>query len=136
MELRPPELGDDIRYLTREQLTSIINKGVLEVWDRFKGSAELMAKNDVDPFALKPWLPYLTISPSFTRTRFAFATTWSAPRLSVLGRATSPASGFMKAGGRTTSSSSIAVSITTSMPHAGHCSDYRRWIGMVGLQSF
>ena len=32
------------------------------MWDRLKGSAELMAKADVDPFALTPWLPYLTIS--------------------------------------------------------------------------
>jgi hypothetical protein len=62
MDLQPPDLGDDIRYLAREQLTSAIIKGVLQVWDRLKGSAELMAKADVDPFALKPWLPYLTIS--------------------------------------------------------------------------
>jgi len=51
MDLQPPDLGDDIRYLTRNQLTSAIIKGVLQVWDRLKGSAELMAKADVDPFA-------------------------------------------------------------------------------------
>ena len=49
MDLQPPDLGDDIRYLAREELTSAIIKGVLQVWDRLKGSAELMAKADVDP---------------------------------------------------------------------------------------
>jgi hypothetical protein len=60
MDVQPPDLGDDIRYLAREQLTSVIIKSELQVWDGLKGSAELMAKADVDPFALKPWLPYLT----------------------------------------------------------------------------
>jgi hypothetical protein len=62
MEQGPPDLGSDIRYLTRDALTSIVVKGVLAVWDRHKGPDELMAKDLVDPFALRPWLPYLTIS--------------------------------------------------------------------------
>lgn len=62
MNLRPPDLGDDIRYLERGQLTSGVITAVLEIWDRHTGSAELMAKEAVDPFELKPWLPYLSIS--------------------------------------------------------------------------
>jgi len=62
MDLQPPNLGDDIRYLAREQLTSAIIKAVLVFWDQHKGSGELMAKEAVDPFQLRPWLPYLTIS--------------------------------------------------------------------------
>jgi hypothetical protein len=62
MDPPPPDLGDDIRYLTRDRLTSVVIKAVLEFWDRHKGSTELMEKAAVDPFALKRWLPYLTIS--------------------------------------------------------------------------
>lgn len=62
MDSQPPDLGDDIRYLTRDQLTSVVIKAVLAFWDERKGPGELMPKDALDPFELKPWLPYLSIS--------------------------------------------------------------------------
>ncbi|MBL9035357.1 MAG: PAS domain-containing protein [Rhodospirillaceae bacterium] len=62
MDQEPPDIGRDIRYLERHELSSAVIQGVLAFWDKQRGDGDLMAKDAVDPFALRPFLPYLTIS--------------------------------------------------------------------------
>jgi len=62
MDQIPPDLGNDIRYLNREELTSGLIKSVLRFHDSHKTADGLMAKDAINPFALKHFLPYLTIS--------------------------------------------------------------------------
>ncbi|HNB29120.1 MAG TPA: hypothetical protein PLR41_19280 [Alphaproteobacteria bacterium] len=62
MDAIPPDPGHDIRYLRREELTSAVIKSVLAFYEARKGASGMLAKDAVDPFALKPFLPYFTIS--------------------------------------------------------------------------
>src|SRR5262245_23207213 len=62
MDELPPSLGDDIRYIHRHDVTSSVIKAVMSVWDRRQTPGGMMTKDAVDPFELKHWLPYLTIS--------------------------------------------------------------------------
>lgn len=58
--LAPP--SEDIRYIASEELTSPVVRAVFAFWQARKGPSGMMRKEDIDPFALRPWLPYLTIS--------------------------------------------------------------------------
>lgn len=62
MDEKPPDIGRDIRYLARHEVSSGMILAVLAFWDARRGDGDMMPKDAVDPFALKPFLPYLTIS--------------------------------------------------------------------------
>lgn len=56
------EFADDIRLLHRGDVTSKVIAGVGGYWDEQSKGSHLPPKSAIDPFALKPWLPYLSIS--------------------------------------------------------------------------
>ncbi len=59
------DFPEDIRLIDRSELTSKVVRGVAEYWDRHRLEGVLPPKTAIDPFALKPWLPYLSISEAY-----------------------------------------------------------------------
>ena len=56
------DFADDVLLIEREAVTSKIVIGVGTYWDLHGTEGRLPPKSAIDPFALKPWLPYLSIS--------------------------------------------------------------------------
>lgn len=54
--------SDDIYLLERAQVTSAVVAGVASAWSSARGDLAMAPKSAVDPFALRPWLPYIVLT--------------------------------------------------------------------------